>query len=104
MIEKTYITKAKSWSEFSSSLNSLIQNNKKLQAGKIYEKCVQLFLQTDPKYQAALKNVCPLAFRENCRVLKSLSMFMSKTSWGVDCVDPMLTLVNKSRMILINKH
>ena len=57
MIENTYIRKAKSWSEFSSNLNALIQNNKKLQAGKIYEKCVQLFLQTDPKYQAALKNV-----------------------------------------------
>jgi len=57
MIETTYIRKAKSWSEFSSSLYSLIEKNKKLQAGKIYEKCVQLFLQTDPKYQAALKNV-----------------------------------------------
>lgn len=57
MIEATYIRKAKSWSEFSTSLNSLIEKNKKLQAGKIYEKCVQLFLQTDPKYQAVLKNV-----------------------------------------------
>ena len=57
MIENTYIRKAKSWSEFSHSLNSLIENNKKLQAGQIYEKCVQLFLQIDPKYQATLKHV-----------------------------------------------
>ena len=39
MIETTYIRKAKSWSAFSSSINALIENNKKLQAGKIYEKC-----------------------------------------------------------------
>ena len=57
MIENTYIKNSKSWSEFSSKINLLIENNKKLQAGKIYEKCVQLFLQTDPKYQAALKHV-----------------------------------------------
>ncbi len=57
MIENTYIKKSKSWSEFSSKINLLIENNNKLQAGKIYEKCVQLFLQTDPKYQAALKQV-----------------------------------------------
>ena len=57
MIESTYLRQSSSWAEFSSSLNSLIDKNKKLQAGKIYEKCVQLFLQTDPKYQAALKNV-----------------------------------------------
>jgi len=57
MIENTYIKNSKSWSEFSSKINLLIENNKKLQAGKIYEKCVQLFLQTNPKYQAALKHV-----------------------------------------------
>ena len=73
MIENTYIRNSKSWSEFSSSLNALIQNNKKLQAGKIYEKCVQLFLQTDPKYQAALKNVwllqdVPKAVREKLKL------------------------------------
>ena len=73
MIESTYIRRSKSWSEFSSSLNSLIDNNKKLQAGKIYEKCVQLFLQTDPKYQAALKNVwllqdVPKAVREKLKL------------------------------------
>ena len=73
MIEATYIRKAKSWSEFSISLNSLIENNKKLQAGKIYEKCVQLFLQTDPKYQAILKNVwllqdVPKAVREKLKL------------------------------------
>src|SRR6056300_1092211 len=73
MIETTYIRKAKSWSEFSYSLNSLIKKNKKLQAGKIYEKCVQLFLQTDPKYQAALKNVwllqdVPKAVREKLKL------------------------------------
>ena len=76
MIEATYIRKAKSWSEFSSNLNALIQNNKKLQAGKIYEKCVQLFLQTDPKYQAALKNVwllqdVPKAVREKLKLPKA---------------------------------
>ena len=57
MIENTYIKNSKSWSEFSSKINLLIENNKKLQARKIFEKCVQLFLQTNPKYQAALKHV-----------------------------------------------
>ncbi len=73
MIENTYIKKSKSWSEFSSKINLLIENNKKLQAGKIYEKCVQLFLQTDPKYQAALKHVwllqdVPKSIREKLKL------------------------------------
>ena len=57
MIANSYIRNSKSWRIFSSKLNSLIVKNKKLEAGKIYEKCVQLFLQTNPKYQSELKHV-----------------------------------------------
>jgi superfamily II DNA or RNA helicase len=57
MIANSYIRNSKSWNAFSSKLNSLIVKNKKLEAGKIYEKCVQLFLQTNPKYQSELKHV-----------------------------------------------
>ena len=56
MISNSLIRNSKSWLEFSKQLNSLISNNKKLQAGKAYEHCVK-FLQTNPKYLSELKNV-----------------------------------------------
>ena len=57
MISNSLIRNSKSWLEFSKQLNSLISNNKKLQAGKAYEHCVKFFLQTNPKYLSELKNV-----------------------------------------------
>ena len=53
----TQISSSSSWEQLNKKLTSYTTSNKTKLAGDIYERVVQLYLQSDPKYQSKLKHV-----------------------------------------------
>ena len=51
------ISSSSSWEQLNRKLTSYTTSNKTKLAGDIYERVVQLYLQSDPKYQSKLKHV-----------------------------------------------
>ena len=53
----TQISSSSSWEQLNKKLTTYTTSNKTKLAGDIYERVVQLYLQSDPKYQSKLKHV-----------------------------------------------
>ena len=53
----TQISSSSSWEQLNKKLTSYTTSNKTKLAGDIYERVVQIYLQSDPKYQSKLKHV-----------------------------------------------
>ena len=51
------ISSSSSWEKLNKKLTTYTTTNKTKLAGDIYERVVQLYLQSDPKYQSKLKSV-----------------------------------------------
>ena len=51
------ISSSSSWEKLNKKLTTYTTSNKTKLAGDIYERVVQLYLQSDPKYQSKLKSV-----------------------------------------------